>query len=203
MYMYCDWERDFVAELVLKFGDEEERIELVFETIAHEFEVAIGGDEADLLVGVVVIEFDTLVELDISEIDLLVGVAKLAGELIIQTQHALRHPRQQTLALDNPLNARLHHMSIRVLQYRNLLHYVQKYLVLPILYPLLPPRHRVAHRQRNLHKLTLFLYVLLCLYKLSKDLTLRRLRMSVVHHLVQQFIYYHEVIPNTIIFQIL
>ena len=199
----------------------DERTDLCVQTIGHESELAIGGNEADCFVIVERGETHALMEVNVFQIDVVpvlrslqLAIPHVEANLVIQSYSSLR-PHSQTqlqfwhagethLHLDGAHDLAVQHSAIASHQQIHLLDDIQKHVVLFVLDSLLTPTHHVREVRGNHGRLLQTLGLL-------RDVLLHHLRVcnlgvklaanshlgkAKVHHLVEKLVHNDKVIAT-------
>mmetsp|Transcript_20800 Transcript_20800/g.61968 ORF Transcript_20800/g.61968 Transcript_20800/m.61968 type:complete len:308 (-) Transcript_20800:8-931(-) len=183
----------------------DQRLDVRVQSIAHELEFAIRRDERD---GAVVLEAgqaDTLVKFDVLHLH---GLAlghrppcRLEQQLVVESKLELGHARQVRLHLQGPEDLRAQYGAVRGDQEVQPLDHIEEDLVLFVLDALGTPGDGVGDCRRWPHLLHRQLMGLR-LDVLAQDLDLRRLRVSVVHHLIQELVRDDEVVLDALLLEL-
>jgi hypothetical protein len=183
-----------------------EGLDVGVEPVRHEIELPVGRDEGN---GSVVLEpgqADALVELDVLELHgLALGLVGPAGrlehELVVQAELELGHARKERLHLDGAENFRVQDGAVRGDEKVELLHHVEKDLVLLVLDALRPPAHGVGERHGGLASKVFRHPICVLRDEGSQYGRIQGLGNPVVHGLVQELVNDDKVISDALLLQ--
>ena len=153
-------------------------------------------------------------EFDIIELHCLVlwcPPLSLIISLVIETQLQIRHAGKLTVSVDNPNDLTFDDVVGRTDQHGQFFNNIKEKLIFGVFDPLRSPRDNPSNSLNSIH--LIFLMILLRerisqLIWLSFDITLQQLdlgslRISIVHHLVEQFVDDNKVVPDGLLLDIL
>ena len=110
----------------------EQRLDSNVETVAHQFELSIGGNESDQTLVLEPAQSDTLMEFYIVELNCLVlgGAAlRLVVSLIVEAQFQVRHARELAIGIDHSDDLALDDVVGGTDQHRQFLYHIQEELI--------------------------------------------------------------------------
>mmetsp|Transcript_45275 Transcript_45275/g.120078 ORF Transcript_45275/g.120078 Transcript_45275/m.120078 type:complete len:245 (-) Transcript_45275:202-936(-) len=183
--------------------DPDERFHVRVQSVVHQLELPIWGDEGDGAVVLEPCESDALVELDVLHLHgLSLGngpTCRLEEKLVVEAKLELGHPREVRFHLERTNDLRPQNRTVARHQEIQLLDHVQEDLVLLVFDTFRTPRDSIGHRcwrtQVHVELVGLVLDVL------SEDLHLRCLRVPIVHHLIQKLVGDDKVVLDALLFK--
>ncbi len=110
----------------------EQRLDSNVETVAHELELSVGGNESDQALVLEPAQPDALMEFDIVELHRLVlgGAAlRLVVSLIVEAQFQVRHARELAIRIDHSDDLALDDVVGGADEHRQFLYYIEEELI--------------------------------------------------------------------------
>lgn len=182
--------------------DPDEGLDLGVEAVGHELELAVRGDEGYRAVILEAGESDALVELDVLHLDgLAAGAAarRLEHDLVVEAEPQLGHAAEVALHLDGAQDLGPEDVAVGRDKQVEALDDVEEDLVLAVPDALGAPRDGVGHGDwracLDLELVRLLSDVLL------QDLSLGRLRVAKVHHLIKELVDDDEVVADRLLLE--
>lgn len=129
------------------------------------------------------------------------AASALKQNLVIQAEAQLGHAAEEDAHLDCTNDLRAQHVAVRIGEHVDRFDDIEENLVFAVLDALGAPRHGVCNSHRR-PRGNVELVRLLC-DVLAQNLALGELRVTKVHHFVQQLVDDDKVVANTLFLQIL